>query len=135
VDGRAPATWIRELPRSTDGRIRVQLSPDFFVDFPVEVFGEHGPGYVSAEMLGVSDELGSDLPTWQLWFDDHMDTGREPMEMGPQPEWDEWESRGEALLQRLRTELGPDFDVRHHFITDEQMLRLGLPPRPGPGED
>jgi len=106
-----------------------------FVNFPVEVFDEHGPGYVSAEMLGVSDELGSDLTTWQRWFDDHVDTGREPMEIGPKPEWDEWERQGEALLQRLQAELGPEFDVRHHFMIDEQVRALGLSPDPDPGED
>lgn len=90
----------------------MQLSPDFLVQFPVEVFGETGPGYVSAEAIGLSDDLGADLVSWQRWFDDHMDTGREPMELGLRSEWDEWSRRGDELLERLKQELGPDFDVR-----------------------
>lgn len=109
---RQPAAWIRHLQRVGEGPVRVRLSPDFYVEFPVEVFAEHGPGYVSAEMLGLSDELGSDLTAWQRWFDDHTDTGREPMEMGPESEWDEWSRLGDALRARLRQELGPGFDVR-----------------------
>lgn len=109
---RHPAAWIRRLQRVSEGPVRVQLSPDFLVEFPVEVFAAHGPGYVSAEMLGLSDELGSDLTAWQRWFDDHTDTGREPMELGPEPEWDDWRRQGDALRARLRQELGPGFDVR-----------------------
>lgn len=43
---RRPAEWIRDLQRATAEPVRVQLSPDFFVEFPVEVFVETGPGYV-----------------------------------------------------------------------------------------
>jgi hypothetical protein len=57
------------------------------------------------------------------------------MEVGPQSQWDEWGWQGEALLQRLQAELGPDFDGRHHFMTDEQMRAFGLPPRPDLSED
>jgi hypothetical protein len=126
-----PAAWIRELRLSSGQPVKVQLSPDFFVDFPVEVFTETGPGYVSAQMLGVSDQLGSDLTAWQRWFNDHTDTGSEPMELGPQSEWDEWGRQGAGLLDRLKLELGPDFDIRWHFMTEAQMRELGLqdPPR------
>jgi hypothetical protein len=39
-----PGDWIRRVRQETPGPVRVHLSPDIGVDFPVEILGPHGPG-------------------------------------------------------------------------------------------
>lgn len=108
-----PDRWLRDLQAATTGSVRVQLSPEVFVDFPVEVFDHRGPGYVSAETLGISQPLEVDLTRWLRWWQDRVgfgDEGGEDEEMDAD-EWRQWNEDGARLLERLKDELGPGFEV------------------------
>ncbi len=106
------APWVQELLQEGPDSVRVQLSPDVGVDLPVEVYARTGPGYVSAQALGLSVGLEGDLLRWQRWYEGHVDTSQEPMEQGSADEWADWRHQGDSLVQRLQEELGPGFEVR-----------------------
>jgi hypothetical protein len=79
--------WIDGVIASPSGKVRVQLSPDDLVDFPVEVEEVDEPaynaavafaglqpedvdgilGYVSPEMLGISTSLAEEFRSFQRW--------------------------------------------------------------------
>jgi hypothetical protein len=108
----APAAWIRDLQELTKGQVMVQLSLDIGVEFPVEVFGERGPGYVGPGTLGLSRDLEVGLTRWQLWWADHVEvcgdevTGRTIHERG------DWSQEGNRLRERLGQQLRSRFRVR-----------------------
>jgi hypothetical protein len=91
--------------------VRVHLSPDLFVGFPVEVVEGGSPGYVSAHMLGISDVLARDLEAFQEWWE-NLGGGDDDLVPGPQdPAWRQWDAEGWQLVKRLQDELGPEYDV------------------------
>jgi hypothetical protein len=95
------------------GDVRVRLSPEVGVDFPVEVFAGHGFGYVNGPMLGISPGLEADLIRWQRWWQDRVGWGDEDDDasVDASGEWTRWHDGGAALRERLEVELGPGFDV------------------------
>jgi hypothetical protein len=109
---REPATWVRDLQERTRSAVCVQLSADLGVDFPVEVFDEHGPGYVTPGSLGLSSELEEDLMRWQRWWEDHINGDGDEIAGGTDDEWRAWMLQRDALVERLRQELGDGFCVR-----------------------
>ncbi len=107
-----PGLWLRELISQSAERVPVHLSVDWSVEFPVEVFINGYPGYVSPRMLGVSEELTNDLKSFQQWWEEHSSTddpdlfeglGDEPADA---PEWSDWFQIGRRLVERLQAELG-----------------------------
>jgi hypothetical protein len=107
-----PAQWVRDLEAKTKGRVRVQLSPDIGVDFPVEIFDEHGPGYVDPEDLGLSGQLADDVARWQMWWGNHVSGDGDEVIGGTDEEWRAWSVERDRLCSRLREELGSRYDVR-----------------------
>jgi hypothetical protein len=104
---------VKDLQARTEGPVLVQLSPEIQVTFPVEIFfDERGPGYVPAADLGLSVELEEELTTWLHWWQTHVDPGGEEVIAGTRGQWRQWNEDGDRLLQRLREELGPGFQVR-----------------------
>jgi hypothetical protein len=66
VDGRRetePRQWLCEVQKRTRGPVRVRLSPEVLVDFPVEVYVGPIPGfgYVTPHMLGIGHALEVDI--------------------------------------------------------------------------
>ena len=101
--------WVRDLQERTTGPVRVQLTPDYLVTFPVEVFDATGPGYVARGTLGLAPDLEDELVEWQRWWEAHM-VDYEPV--GADDEWRAWANTGERLVERVQHELGPGFSVR-----------------------
>ena len=111
-----PGQWLRDVRDRSSGPVRVQLSCDFTVGFPVEVFVDGHPGYVGPEMLGISDGLATDLTEFQRWWEAHSsfddDLEDEDQESpAEKAEWRRWQEDGASLVERLKTELGPGFEV------------------------
>ena len=132
-----PGAWLRAVAPGSLGKVRVRLSVDMCVDLPVEVEVVSGPmfrecvafagleledvdgifGYVGPEMLGISRSLAEDLRAFQRWWEEHGDplgdaSDQELDAMEQEPEWLRWEATGWQLLERLRRELGPRYDVQ-----------------------
>lgn len=107
-----PEACIRDLLARTKGPVRVQLSSEVGVEFPVEVFDERGPGYVGSGTLGLSRELAHGLVLWHRWWEDHVDWCGSEETAGTDEEWREWSEEGDRLLERLRQQLGPAFQVQ-----------------------
>jgi hypothetical protein len=109
-----PGQWLREVRSETTRRVRVRLSPDFAVGFPVEVVVNGQAGYVDGDMLGISASLTHDLEDFQerwerhAWDDDELDDDDD----GPDdPECATWLQQGSRLVERLQAELGNDYYV------------------------
>ena len=95
----------------TTRRVRVMISPDMFVGFPVEVVVDGKAGYVDASMLGISASLAHDLEALQAWWELHTSDGDEVPGAGDEAEWADWGRQGTLLVERLQAELGEDFYV------------------------
>ena len=66
------ADWIDRLVTQTGEPVRVQLSPEPGISFPVEVFAGSKPGFVSPGTLGLSQQLERDLIDWLRWWGQHV---------------------------------------------------------------
>lgn len=123
-DSRAaePGEWLRDVAAHTAGKVRVHLSPDWSVGFPVEVVVGGNPGYVGPCMLGITDALARDLQLFQSWWEEHSsfddetddetDTEEETDEKTEDGRgWSQWHREGRRLVDRLQAELGPSCDV------------------------
>ncbi|CAN5146992.1 hypothetical protein BH09ACT12_BH09ACT12_37010 [soil metagenome] len=108
---RQAADWIDRLVAQTDQPVKVQLSPEQGVAFPVEVFGEHGPGFVGQGTLGLSLHLEDALMCWLRWWQRHVSPGGDEVVDGDDVEWRRWSHEGERLRQALQQELGREFLV------------------------
>ena len=106
-----PGRWLREVRAETTSRVRVMISPDVSVGFPVEVVVDGKPGYVDASMLGISASLRHDLEAFQNWWELHTWNGEEVTGVGDEAEWTEWSRQGTRLVERLQSELGEDYHV------------------------
>lgn len=107
-----PGEWLHDVAPGSSGRVRVHLSPDWLVELPVEVVDAGQPGYLEAEMLGISDGLARDLVAFQAWWEEH--TGLDDVvegEIDANPDWAAWDREGWDLVVRLQTELGPRYEV------------------------
>jgi hypothetical protein len=94
--------------------VKVQLSVEIGVQFPVEVFDQHGPGFVQPGSLGLSEPLVHDLTAWLQWWQRHVNATGADVVGGDDSEWRSWKQEGDWLARRLQTELGSDFRV--HFV-------------------
>lgn len=112
--GRQRAGWIDRLVAQTVGPVEVRLSPEQGPTFPVEVFDEHGPGFVHPGTLGLSNQLEHDLIEWLSWWQRHVGPGGDEVADGDDAEWRRWGQEGERLRQVLQQELGHEFLVRAH---------------------
>ncbi|MBA2952703.1 hypothetical protein GON03_22015 [Nocardioides sp. MAH-18] len=110
--GSQRAKWIDRLLAQTVGPVNVQLSPEPGLTFPVEVFAEHGPGFVAPGTLGLSQQLEHDLIDWLSWWQRHVSPGGDEVVDGDDAEWRRWGHEGERLRQVLQQELGQEFLVR-----------------------
>jgi hypothetical protein len=110
----APGEWLRRLVSESGGAVRFQLSAEVLVDFPVEVFIQGNPGFVTAEMLGVSPRLERDLVAWLRWWQGHVGLDGGDDDQGPEhPEgWRIWAQQRELLTVRLCQELGPGVEAQ-----------------------
>jgi len=110
-----PSPWLREVQNQTFGPVPVRLSPDDFVDFPVEVsVGDiSGFGYVSAQMLGISHALEEDITQWLRWWQegDGWDDDDEDDAQRDADGWRQWNEDGARLVEMLQDELGAGFEV------------------------
>jgi hypothetical protein len=106
-----PGLWLREVRARTTKRVRVVLSPDDLVVFPVEVVVDGRPGYADADMLGISATLRQDLESFQQWWEQHAWDDDAGTAATVQPEWAQWRRQGIQLVQRLQAELGEDYFV------------------------
>jgi hypothetical protein len=106
-----PGQWLREVRAETTRRVRVILSPDVSVGFPVEVVVDGKPGYVDGPMLGISASLRQDLEAFQDWWEQHTWDGEEVAGAGEEAEWAQWSRQGTQLVKRLQSELGEDYHV------------------------
>ncbi|HEU5008465.1 MAG TPA: hypothetical protein VFT67_15930 [Jatrophihabitantaceae bacterium] len=91
--------------------VRLLLMADYLAD-PLWYRSTTGVGesMVSLERLQLSADLKSRLRAWARRFDALMDTDYEwPSRM----EEATWEAAGRALLEPLREELGPGYDVQY----------------------
>jgi hypothetical protein len=111
-EGKHRAKWIDRLVAQTGEPVHVQLSPEQQVRFPVEVFVEHGPGFVGPGTLGLSQQLERDLIDWLSWWQQHVSPGGDAIVNGDDAEWRRWALEGERLRQVLQRELGQEFLVR-----------------------
>src|SRR3954453_9519455 len=106
-DERRPrATWIDRLEAASAEPVMVQLSPEPGVTFPVEVFPDHGPGFVGPDALGLSQQLERDLINWLHWWQHHVSPGGDEVVTGDDAEWRRWGREGQRLRQALQQELG-----------------------------
>lgn len=105
--------WLRQVQSKTAGQVRVRLSPEVLVEFPVEVFLGHGLGYVTGRMLGIRPELEADLIQWLRWWQERVGLGDvDDEEVDDEAaDWSHWNQAGDRLCQRLKEELGPEFHV------------------------
>jgi hypothetical protein len=67
-------------------------------------------------MLGLSQELGADLMSWLKWWQEHAERDDDDADgveedAGNVAAWGRWREDGARLLDRLRDELGPGFEV------------------------
>lgn len=106
------AEWVDRLVARSSGPVGVQLSPEQGVGFPVEVFVEHGPGFVGPGTLGLSHEIEHELIAWLQWWKDHVSPGGDEVVGGGEVEWRRWVQERDRLRQRLQSELGDAFRVR-----------------------
>lgn len=109
-----PGQWLRDVRDHASGPVQVQLSCDWFVGFPVEMFVEGQPAYVGPEMLGLSQALTDDLIAHQRWWEEHAsfdDDGERSEGDVERAGWRRWGEDGAYLVERLRTELGPGYEV------------------------
>ena len=106
-----PGQWLREVRAKTTKRVRVVLSPDYLVGFPIEVVVDGRPGYVDADMLGISATLRQDLESFQQWWEQHAWDDDERTAATDEPEWARWRRQGIQLVERLQAELGDDYYV------------------------
>lgn len=94
--------------------IRVHLSCDYAVDFPIEMYVDGHLGYVAPSRLRLSVTLVRDLrdlqQQWEHLPDPDLDEGEGATD-ADEAAWDSWGQRRELLLERLRTELGPEYSV------------------------
>jgi hypothetical protein len=112
-DERRPrATWIDRLVAASAEPVIVQLSPEPGVTFPVELFTDHGPGFVGPDALGLSQQLERDLINWLHWWQPHVSPGGDEVVTGDDAEWRRWGQEGQRLRQALQQELGEAFLVR-----------------------
>ena len=98
--------WLRDVASNTTHRVRVNLSPDLYVGFPVEVVVGGKPLYVDADKLGISESLGRDLEEFQDWWERHRTDDEGGHDPSDDAAWEQWVQRGEQLVRRLQTELG-----------------------------
>jgi hypothetical protein len=130
--------WLDGVSAGPSGKVRVRLSPDDVVDFPVEVEEVSGPafdaavsfvglqpkdvggifGYVSPEMLGISTSLAEELRSFQRWWERHSDPfgddeaeNEEDDAVEDDPAWEQWHATGWDLVERLQAELGSRYAV------------------------
>ncbi len=103
--------WLDRVVPGPSNKVAVHLSPDWGIEFPVEVVVDGGPGYVDAATLGVSDRLAGDLTAWQAWWDDHTSLGQGVDGDGTDPGWARWQQEGAELVKRLQAELGDRCEV------------------------
>jgi hypothetical protein len=130
--------WMDGVIAGPSGKVRVQLSPDDLVDFPVEVEEVDGPafsaavafaglqpedvdgifGYVSPEMLGISTSLAEELRSFQRWwaeqsdqFNDDEDDEEVDIAVENDDAWEQWRATGWDLVDRLQAELGSRYEV------------------------
>jgi hypothetical protein len=107
-----PGQWLREVRARTTRRVRVLISPDLYVGFPVEVVVDGRAGYVDAAMLGISASLRHDLEELQDWWEQHArDDDDEETNADEEAAWDQWIHQGSQLVERLQSELGDDYHV------------------------
>jgi hypothetical protein len=107
-----PGQWLREVRADTTRRVRVIISPDLSVGFPVEVVVNGKPGYVDGAMLGITAALRQDLEAFQDWWEQHTWDGDEVVtDASEDAEWAEWNRQGYRLVERLQSELGEDYHV------------------------
>jgi hypothetical protein len=107
-----PGQWLREVRARTTRRVRVLISPDHYVGFPVEVVVDGRAGYVDAAMLGVSASLRRDLEEFQDWWELHAwDDEDEETNADEEAAWAAWMDQGSQLVERLQSELGDDYYV------------------------
>ena len=110
--GDVHSAWVRDLVQQGLRAVQVQVSADFYVDFPVEILAARGPVYIDPADLDLTPALVADLVRWQQWFTEHTDIGSEDIEIGGPEAWADWREGGAQLAQRLQAELGPAFEVR-----------------------
>jgi hypothetical protein len=109
-----PGQWLRDVRSRTVRRVRVRVSPDHFVGFPVEVVVDGEPGYVDAEMLGISESLRHELEELQKWWEQHAwddDDDDDRDDDVQDPGRIRWGQEHARLVQSLQLELGDDFYV------------------------
>jgi hypothetical protein len=106
-----PGAWLREVGSRTSRPVRVSLSPDLSVGFPVEVVVDGRPGYVDPEMLGISESLSRDLEEFQDWWERHRTDDEGGSDPSEEAEWAQWRQQGNQLVKRLQMELGDDYYV------------------------
>jgi hypothetical protein len=138
AEPRQGACWLDGVIAGPSGKVRVHLSEDFLVDLPVEVEEVDGPafraavafvglqpedvdgifGYVDPEMLGISASLAEDLRDFQRWWEEHSDLDDDEEQddeeddvVEEDPAWAQWRATGWQLVERLRVELGPRYEV------------------------
>jgi hypothetical protein len=94
---------------------KVRLSPDYFCS-PIwhddgETSGEYGD--IDPHQLPISRKLAEETMTWAAWFEAGLDMNDPGNSKGMTVEEQmAFLAEGGRLLERLRLELGPDFDVR-----------------------
>ena len=140
MESEEDACWLDGVTAGPSGRVRVHLSVDAFVGFPVEVEEVDGPAFQAAvafaglqpedvdgifacvgpEMLGISAFLAEDLKSFQRWWEEHGDPfgsddvdeeDEEDEAVEEDPAWARWRATGWQLVDRLQVELGPRYDV------------------------
>ena len=109
---RQRADWIDHLVAESEGPVMVQLSLETGVAFPVEVFADHGPGFVGPVALGVSQQLEQGLLDWLLWWKQRVSPGGDEVVGGDESEWRQFGREAARLREALQQELGNDFVVR-----------------------
>lgn len=97
---------LKKLPLALpDGRRVIRLFPDWGREWPLwESFSESYT--LSAEDLGLSPGLASDLRSWNAEWQDRSET--DPLPPG-------WKTLGRDLHMRLQSELGSTAEVRPDF--------------------
>src|ERR1051325_2119946 len=94
----------------------IKLMPDYQC-FPLwEIYTGKAGHNVDPADLPISAELCSELVEWGLKFDSTLNL-REPEKSGFADKgfWDDFKKTGFELLNRLKKEIGSEFNVIHHF--------------------
>ena len=110
-EGERRPEWIDRLRAQAGEPVIVQLSVEQGVAFPVEVFDEHGPGFVGPRTLGLSQQLERDLTAWLRWWQQHASPTGDAVVAGDDAAWRRWDREGDRLRQELQQELGREFRV------------------------